>query len=205
MLAWIILTLAVIFIMAAAFFGPAIVEEYASQALVFKPTSISIDSFTPTGVRAKIQADFVLDASRVKNEAVRNIGRAGTWIARGIESEQTDVRVYLPELGNVLLGTAVVPGIPIDIRNGHVTKIAILTDLEPGEMDGIRRIANDWLEGRVGQVRLQAKAEIPLRSGIIPLGTHGIVESLVFEGQSLYIPSLPSYPFQFLRTRQWLC
>lgn len=188
------LTVLVIFIMLAAFFAPAIVEEYASQALVLKPTSISIDSFTTTGVRANINAEFVLDASRVKTDAVRNIGRAGTWLARGIQSEQTTVKVYLPELGNILIGTAEVPGIPVDLRDGHVTFISIMTDLAPGELDDIRRLANDWLEGRIGQLRLQAKADVSLKSGIFPLGTHSVSEYLVFEGQSLYNPSLLSHP-----------
>ena len=196
------LTFGVIFIMLTAFFAPAIIEEYASQALKIEPKSVSIDSFTSSGVRAKVELDFTLDASRVKKDAVRRIGRAGTWLARSLQSEQTTIKIYLPELGDVLLGTAVVPGIPVDLRNGHVTHIAFLTDLEPGEIEGIRRLANDWLDGRLERLRLQAKADIGLKSGIIPLGTHSIVESLIFEGHSLYSPFLPPSTTQALPDNQ---
>lgn len=182
----IILGLAVIAIILGAFFTPAIVEEYAKEALVIEPTNLSIDSFTKTGVRARVQANFRMDASRVKNEHVRNIGRLGTWIAGSVESQESIVKVYLPEYGNVLVGTADVPGIVVDIRNGHTTGIDFLTDLQPGNIEGIRQVANDFLEGRLESIRLVGKAEVALKSGLLSLGSQSISESLVFEGQSLY-------------------
>ena len=103
-----------------------------------------------------------------------------------MESESSKVEVYLPEYGNILVGTAAVPPVVVDIRNGHITAIDFLTDLEPGNIEGIRQVANDWLEGRLGQIRLLGKANVGLKSGIFPLGTQSITESLVFEGQSLY-------------------
>lgn len=181
-----VLGLVVLGIIAGAFFTPAIVEEYAKEALIIEPTNLSIDSFTPTGVRARVQALFRMDASRVKNRHVRNIGRFGTWIARQIESQESKVEVYLPEYGNILVGTAAVPRIVVDIRNGHTTSIDFKTDLEPGDVDGIREVANDWLEGRLEQIKVLGKADVGLKSGLIPLGTQSISESLVFEGQSLY-------------------
>lgn len=176
----------VIVIMAGAFFAPAIVEEYAKQSLVIEPTSLSIETFTPTGVTARIQADFKLDASRVKNDAVRNLGRFGTWIAREVESKESKVEVYLPEYGNLLVGTATVPPVVVNIRNGHITHVNFTADLLPGDMTGIRGVINDWLDGRLGQLRVHGKADVYLKSGILPLGTQSISESLVFEGQSLY-------------------
>jgi hypothetical protein len=173
-------------IILGAFFAPAVVEEYAKEALVLEPTNLSIAEFTKTGVKARIQANFKMDASRVKNEHVRNIGRFGTWIAREAESSQSKVEVYLPEYGNILIGTADVPRIVVDIRNGHTTAIDFLADLEPGDLEGIRRVANDWLEGRLDEIRILGKADIGLKSGLIPLGSQTISESLVFEGQSLY-------------------
>ncbi len=175
-----------IVIMAGAFFAPAIVEEYAKQSLVIEPTSLSIETFTPTGVQARIQADFRLDASRVKNDAVRNLGRFGTWIAREVESEESKVEVYLPEYGNLLVGTAIVPSVIVNIRNGQTTHVNFLADLLPGDMTGIRGVVNDWLDGRLGQLRVQGKADVSLKSGIFPLGTQSISKSLVFEGQYLY-------------------
>jgi hypothetical protein len=176
----------VIAIMAGAFFSPAIAEEYAKQSLVIEPTSLSIETFTPTGVQARIQADFKLDASRVKNDAVRNLGRFGTWIAREVESKESKVEVYLPEYGNLLVGTAIVPPVVVNIRNGQITHVNFIADLLPGDMTGIRGVVNDWLDGRLGQLRVQGKGDVSLKSGIFPLGTQSISESLVFEGQSLY-------------------
>ena len=175
-----------IVIIGGAFFAPAVVEEYAKESLVIEPTNLSINSFTPTGVKARVQANFRLDAARVHNPHVRNIGRFGTWIAREVESKESTVKVYLPEYGNILVGTALVPRIVVDIRNGQTTAIDFLTDLEPGDVEGIRQVANDWLEGRLDQIRILGKAHVGLKSGIFPLGSQTIAESLIFEGQSLY-------------------
>jgi hypothetical protein len=168
------------------FFAPAAVEEYAKESLVIEPTGVSIDSITSNGVKARIQAKFRMDASRVKNDHVRNIGRAGTWLAHKVETEESRVSVYLPEYDNVLIGTAVVPKVIVSIRNGETTDIDFLCDLVPGDTGDIRRVINDWLEGRLGQLRVRGSADIALRSGIIPLGIQTISESLVLEGQSLY-------------------
>lgn len=180
-----VLSVVVIAGLCIGFFAPAVVEEYATQAAVFEPKKLSIHSLTSTGVQARVQGVFVMDASRVKKNAVRNIGRAGTWIAKAVESQESTVKVYLPEYGNILIGTAVVPRIIVNIRNGHSTDVDFLTLLEPGNVDGIRKLANDWIEGRLGQLRVQGKADVGLKSGIFPLGVQIISESLVFEGQSL--------------------
>jgi hypothetical protein len=177
---------AALLIIAGAFVAPTVVEEYAKQAMVIEPTSLSIEKFTATGVQARIQANFRLDASRVEKDAVRNIGRAGTWIAREIESKEATVNVYLPEYGNILIGTATVPRVVVNIRNGHTTKVDFLADLVPGEVEGIKSIANDWLQGKLATLKVQGMTDVELKSGIFPLGTQSISESLVFEGQSLY-------------------
>ncbi|TVY49999.1 hypothetical protein LOCC1_G000128 [Lachnellula occidentalis] len=200
-----ILGLVAIAILTGAFLAPAAVEEYAKEALVIEPTNLSIDSFTATGVRARVQANIRMDASRVKNKDVRNIGRFGTWIAREIETKESEVQVYLPELGNILLGTATVPRVVVDIRNGRTTGIDFFTDLEPGNIEGIRQVANDWLEGRLHKLRLLGKANVGIKSGLISLGTQSISESLEFEGQSLYrnaLPSIPAYNITRLNFRE---
>jgi hypothetical protein len=186
LVAVVVLGLIVIGIILGAFFAPTAVEEYAKQALIIEPTNLSIDHFTSTGVVARVQANFRMDASRVKNEHIRNVGRFGTWLAKQVESQESKVEVYLPEYGNILIGTAVVPKVVVDIRNGHTTAIDFLTALEPGDVEGIRQVANDWLEGRLDQIRVLGKADVGLKSGLISLGSQTISESLVFEGQSLY-------------------
>ncbi|KAG9245288.1 hypothetical protein BJ878DRAFT_502197 [Calycina marina] len=181
----------VVAIILGVFFAPAIVEEYAKESMVIEPKSLSINEITPTGVTARVQAVFCLDASKVKNKHVRTIGRLGTWIARKVESEKSAVKVFLPEYGNILLGTAAVPPIVVDIRNGESNTIDFLADLKPGDIDGIRQMANAWLEGRVSRVLVLGKANVSLKSGLISLGTQTVAESLVFEGNE--IPSIPEY------------
>jgi hypothetical protein len=180
-----LLSLVVILILCLAFAAPAIVKEYALQAVVVEPTKLSIDSFTATGVRARIQGTFTLDASRVHKKSVADIGRVGTWIAREVETRESDVKVYLPEYGNALIGVAVIPPLKVNIRNKHVNIVDFLTDLEPGDVDGIREIANDWLDGRLDSLSVRGVATVPLKSGIFSLGTQKISQSMLFEGQSL--------------------
>ncbi|RFU25430.1 hypothetical protein B7463_g10910, partial [Scytalidium lignicola] len=187
-------------IIIAAFFIPAAVEEYAKEALVVEPTNLSIDSFTSTGVSVRVQASFRLDASRVRNKHVRNIGRFGTWIAKKVESEKAKVEVYLPEYGNVLIGTAVVPPLVVSIQNDHTTYLNFLTDVEPGDVEGIRQVANDWLEGRLAQLRIQGKTDVGLKSGWLPLGIQSVSESFVFEGDD--VPAIPEYNITRLNFRE---
>lgn len=185
-IAMIILAVFALIIMVVAFFVPAAMEEYGKQALVLEPTNLALESITVDGVRARIQANFRLDAQRVGNEHVRRVGRVATWLVGQLGTEQTKINVYLPEYDNILLGTAGVPPVTVSIVDGQNTAMDFVADLIPGDAEGIRTIANEWLEGRLDVLRLRGKADIQLRAGIIPLGTHSISESLTFEGQSLY-------------------
>ena len=180
-----LLTLIFITILGLGFAAPAVIEEYAKEAIEFEPTEISIDSITASGVTARIQGDFTLDASKVRKKPVRDLGRFGTWVAREIETARSKVRVYIPEYGNVLLGVADVPPIVFDIRNGHTTHVNFLTDLVAGDIDGIRGIASDWLDGRLGQLRVLGVADVGIKSGLWRLGTKRVSESLVLKGTQL--------------------
>lgn len=177
------LFLLILTILVLGFVTPAVVREYAKEAIVFKPTDLSVDSFTSSGLKVRVQGDFSLDASRVRKKPVRDLGCFGTWILKSVKSKPSTVRVYMPEYGNVLLGVAAVPSIDVDVRNGRITSIDFLSDLIAGDIDGIRQIANDWLEGRLGQVRLQGVVEVVLTSGIFSLGKTTLLESMVFQGE----------------------
>lgn len=183
-----ILGLVVVVILCLGFAAPAVVEEYAKKAMVFEPTTLSVDSFTSTGVRARIQGDFTLDGSRVDRKAVRDLGRAGTWIARAVESRRSKVQVYLPEYDDLLLGTADVPPIVVDVRDGHTTHIDFLSDLAAGDLDGIRRMANDWIDGRISRLSVRGVADVPLKSGIFSLGTQSLTQTVVFSGSCTSFP-----------------
>jgi len=185
-IAIIILALASVAIIVVAFFVPAAVEEYAKEAAVLEPTNLSLESITTKGIRARVQANFRLDGSRVKNEHVRRVGRLSTWLVRQLGTDETKVSVYLPDYGHVLLGEAAIPPLVINIMDGHNTAVDFVADLVPGEAEGIRTIANEWLDGKLDQLRIRGIADIQLKSGVIPLGTHTVSESLLFEGQYLY-------------------
>lgn len=181
-----ILGLMVIAIIALAYIVPDAVQEYAKQAAVVEPTSLSLESITADGLRARIQATFRLDGARVANDHVRRVGKAATWVANQLGTEETTIVVTLPDYGDLLLGTAAIPPLVIHLKDGDVTYFDFVTEIVPGNMEGIRSIANEWLEGRLDKVRLRGKADLALKSGLLPLGTHSVAESLVFEGQSLY-------------------
>lgn len=184
-IAMVILGLLSVAIIVVAFFVPAAVEEYAKEGAVLEPTNLSLESITTHGVRARIQANFRLDASKVKNEHVRRVGTVATWFVRTLGTDSTNVQVFLPEYDNIMIGSAVIP--PFTLRiNGDNTAIDFVAELMPGEAEGIRMIANEWLEGRLNRLRVLGKADIKLRTGVIPLGTHAVSESLTVEGQSLY-------------------
>lgn len=185
-IAMIVLASLTLAVMIFAFIVPTALEEYAKEAVVVEPTNLSLESITSNGIRARVQANFRLDAQRVANEQVRRIGRAVTWVARELGTGETKIRVYLPEYNNILLGTADVPPLSVCIVDGYNNEVDFVADLTPGDADGIRTIANEWLKGKLDSVRIQGQADVQVSSGIIPLGTHSIVESMTFEGQSLY-------------------
>lgn len=172
----------VLAVLVFAFAAPAAIKRYVEEATVFKPTHLSIDSATTDGVRARVQGDFVVDANRVQAGAVRNLGRLATWVGREVETSQSDLEVYLPEYGNVLIGTASLPGIKVNVRNGRTNHVDFLADLAAGDIPGIRAVAMDWLEGRLGRLRVKGKATLHLNSGLLSLGRQTVFKSITFEG-----------------------
>ncbi|KAI9657500.1 MAG: regulator of (H+)-ATPase in vacuolar membrane [Trizodia sp. TS-e1964] len=182
----------------AVFAIPATMEEYASQASKFEPTDLSVDSITETGVRARVQGNFRLDSSRVQKKAVRLVGRLGTYIAREVESRAFSVTVHArgyrsPDV-DVFLGTAEIPRIFINIRDGQTTHLDFLTDVTPGDFHHIRDIANDWVRGKIDQLRLSGSASLSLKSGIFSLGTQSFSEEYIFKGHTgSGPPSTPKY------------
>ncbi|KEY70394.1 hypothetical protein S7711_06562 [Stachybotrys chartarum IBT 7711] len=191
-----ILGLLVIFIILVGFLVPPAVKQYAETAAVLEPTNLSLESINPDGVRVRIQANFRLDASRVSDDSTRRIGKFATTFVRKLETGETTVQVSLPHYDNSLIGSAVVPPLTISLVNGHTTAMDFITTLAPGDADKIRSIANDWLEGNLEQVTLSGAASLDIKSGILPLGKHNIVESFVLEAGD--IPAMPDYKIKRL-------
>jgi len=198
-LALAILCVVVVMIM-LGFLASEGIEEYAMQAADFKPTKLALDGLVDQGANVHVEGDFTMDASKVKKTSVRNIGRFGTWIAREAETGAFDAHVYLPEYGNVLVGTAKIPSIKVNIRNGHTTHISFITSVQPGSPEGIRNVAHDWIDGRLGQIRVKGKAEVPVKSGLINIGKQTVEQSMVFKGGD--VPKLPKYNITRLNIRE---
>lgn len=177
-----VLLMGILTVLVFAFAAPAAVRRYVEEATVFKPTDLSIDSSTADGVRARVQGDFVIDANRIQKGPVRNLGRFATWIGREIETGKSNVEVYLPEYGNILVGTASLPSIKLGIRNGHTNHVDFMADLAAGDIPGIRAVAMDWVEGRLGPLRIKGRADVDLKSGFLSLGRQTVSKSMVFDG-----------------------
>ena len=129
-----------------------------------------------------MKGEFVLDSSRVKRGYVRGLGRFATFIAGQVEASQSEVQVHLPEYGDVLVGTASIPPFKVGVRDGRVTHVDFLSDLTVGDAAGMRSIAIDWLEGRMGRLQLNGIATTHLRSGLLNLGAVTLSETRAFEG-----------------------
>ncbi|KIW95511.1 uncharacterized protein Z519_04096 [Cladophialophora bantiana CBS 173.52] len=180
---------------------PSTIKEYAKEALVFEPTKLSIDSFTSLGIRARIQGDFYMDASRVHNKATRDLGRFGTWIAKEVKSGESKVNVYLPEYDNILLGTVTIPPIRVTIQNHRLNHLDFFADLEPGDLDGFRRLAKDFMDRRLDEITVDAVVTVSLQSGLIRLGKQTISQTLQFQGGD--VPAVPDFDIQQLRFAEY--
>jgi hypothetical protein len=181
-----LLGIIVILIIILGFLVPPAVKEYAEKAAVLEPTNLSIENITSDGIRARIRANVYLDGSRVDNKNSRRIGKAVTGIMRKLETKETTVNVYLPDYADALAGTAVIPPLVVNVVNGHTNELDFVADVNPGDAEHIRKLANDWLEGNLKQLKVVGKTKVHLKSGIIPLGAHDVAESMVFEGEALY-------------------
>ncbi|KKK20027.1 hypothetical protein ARAM_004062 [Aspergillus rambellii] len=179
----------IITILILAFFVPTVVKLYVKEATVFKPTNLSIESTTSKGIRTRVQGDVVLDANRIKSGSVRNLGRFATWIGKEVETGDSEVEVYLPQYGNILVGTASLPSIKLGIRNGHVNHLDFEAELVAGNTNGLRSMALDWLEGRLEHLSVLGRATMHLKSGLLNLGEQTLTDSVILQGDDF--PPLP--------------
>lgn len=186
LIAMVIMATLVVVVMVLGFVVPPAVQQYIENAVVLEPTDLTVESLTTDGVRARMKATFQLDGSRVKDENARRIGRIATSVMRKLGTAETRLRVHLPHYDNALVGTAALPPITLNLVDGQVTNLDFVTEFAPGDTDTMRKIVNEWLKGNLDQLKVTGATAVSLKSGIFPLGTHDISESMVFEGQSLY-------------------
>lgn len=186
LIAMVVLGTLVVVVMVLGFVVPPAVQEYVENAVVLEPTDLSVESLTADGVRARVKGTFKLDGSRVQDDNARRIGRIATGIMRQLGTEETKLRLHLPHYDNALVGSAMLPPITLRLVDGQVTNLDFVADFVPGDTETARKIVNEWLQGKLHQLKVTGATALSLKSGIFPLGTHDISESMVFEGQSLY-------------------
>lgn len=162
--------------------APSAAAQYVREAVIFDVSNLSVESFTNHGVRARIQASVTIDSGRVESRAIRAFGVMGTWLTRKISTDESKVYIYLPEYGEDLLGTATAAATVLDIQNGHITLIDFVSEVETGSLDILRSVANDYLNGGLGLVRVRGEADIAFKSGLLNVGAHRISEEMTFEG-----------------------
>lgn len=178
---------AIVTILVLAFIVPGVVKQYAREAAVFNPTNVSVESATSEGVKARVRGDVSFDANRVTRGPVRNLGRFVTWIGREVETGESDVNVYLPEYGNAHAGSASLPSIKLGIRNGNVNHLDFETDLVAENVEGLRSVAINWLDGKLERLLLQGSATLQPKSGLLRLGKQTVSDSIILEGKTPYL------------------
>lgn len=194
------LTLAVILALVFGFMTPAAVEEYVKEAAQFEPDNLSIESFTDTGIQARIQGTVWLDASKVNKKPVRDLGRFATYVAKEVESGEMHINIYLPSYDNVLLGHVIVPPVKMNIRNGHYNWIDIITEVQPGDPVGIRQIAKDFLDHKLSDLTVKAIVDVPVKTGLISVNQQVTQFMTLKSGE---VPDMPEPELQSLRVAEW--
>ncbi|KAI5854431.1 hypothetical protein BZA05DRAFT_443929 [Tricharina praecox] len=185
-------------ILSLGFFVPAAAERYAQDAVALDIDSVGVDSFTDKGVKVAVQAKVNVDARRVKGWGVRTLGRIGTFVVGHVSVKEFDVRVHLPDYDNALVGTARVPGMTIDIRNGHTTNLYFVTDTQPGSVDTIRLLANDYLSGNLNSVKVLGEVDLRIRKWFVSVNPGRMIRELILTD----LPELPTYELTRLHVQE---
>ena len=170
-------------ILALCFLIPAAAQRYAQDAVALDINSVGVDSFTDRGVKVAVQAKVDVHARRVKGWGVRTLGRIGTFVVGSVRVKDFDVRVHLPDYDNALVGTAQVPGMTIDIRNGHTTNLNFVADTQPGSVDTIRLLANDYLSGNLNSVKVLGEVDLRIKEWFMFVNPGRMTRELVLKGK----------------------
>ncbi|KAK5947252.1 hypothetical protein PMZ80_001401 [Knufia obscura] len=191
-----------IFMLLALIFGfatPSAVESYVKEAMQFEADNLSIENFTDTGIQARVQGTVWLDASKVHKKPVRDLGRFATYIAKEVESGETHMDVFLPGYGDVLLGSATLPPVKMNIRNGHYNWIDIVANLKPGNVEGIRRVADDFMNHKLQDITVRAVVDAHVKSGLISVNQKATQFVTVEAGQA---PPMPKPELESLHVEE---
>jgi hypothetical protein len=172
-----------VLIMLLGFFVPDAMQQYAIEATTVDVKSV-VPEFTDSGARVRVQASVSLQSSRVRSSTTRKLGVFGTWIAREVETTgESRVAVTLPEYGDAILGTAVVPPLKVTVVDGRSTHLNFTTDLiPPVSIDPLRGLFDDWVKGRLDHVKVAGNVRVALRSGFLRFPSNEIYQALKISG-----------------------
>lgn len=176
----------VIAVLAIGFIVPAAAGKYVQQAAVLNVSSLSVDSFTSSGIRVRVRARASIDAGRVKSWGVRTLGRMGTAVVGSMRVKDFDLHVRLPAYGHALLGTAQVPGMTVSIRNGDVNLLDFVANTQPGSLVAIRSLANDYMRGSLEALKVVGEADLTVRKGLLSFNLGAIAHELVLKGEFIW-------------------
>ncbi|KAK9375374.1 uncharacterized protein V1513DRAFT_442730 [Lipomyces chichibuensis] len=160
-------------------------ELYAKQALNLNISSVSVENLSTEGLQAHVIGEVSFDSSRVKDGPTRIFGRIATTIMRKAEIADTFVLISHGE-GNRrhIVGRASVPNIVVDIRDNHVTPIDFISTVEDiASAQDIARLVQEYLQGKLQNAVFRGDSDLPLRSGILPLGTHHVSHEVKLQGE----------------------
>ncbi|KAK9346456.1 hypothetical protein V1522DRAFT_404478 [Lipomyces starkeyi] len=159
-------------------------ELYAKQALNLNVSSVSVENLSSEGLQAHVIGEVSFDSSRVKDRPTRIFGRIATSIMRKAEIEDTYLFIsHVDENGKLhVVGRASVPNIVVDIRDNHVTPIDFISTVEDiASAEEIAKLVQEYLQGKLQNAVFRGDSDLPLRSGILPLGTHHVSHDVKLE------------------------
>lgn len=182
-LALIFLSAIFIGILAAAFIAPAAAERYAHSSVILDLDNISVDSVTDSGVRVRVTSKVHIDASRVSNPLLRTLGRAGARVVRKVHVDPEVVNVYVPDYEGRLMGKARVPPMTVDIRDGKTTRLDVVADAEPGELEAVMMVVDRAVKGGLEELRVRGEARVRLRTTFFEIGTRDVSSEVVLKGE----------------------
>ncbi|KAK9449130.1 uncharacterized protein V1518DRAFT_417239 [Limtongia smithiae] len=161
---------------------------YARQSMNLNISSISIMDASASGLHAHVVGEISFDSSKVEDRTTRIIGRIATTIMRKAEVDETALFISRVEDNgkSSVFGRASVPRIVVDIRDKRVTPIDFISTIrDRASVTDIAKLVEEYFRGELAGALFRGDADLPLRSGILPLGTHHVAHDVRLSGASL--------------------
>ncbi|EWC45724.1 hypothetical protein DRE_05061 [Drechslerella stenobrocha 248] len=177
-----------VLILFIGFVFPEAAQEYAKKAAQVRLDSVSVDSLTPNAVRVRVKARVTIDANRLRSSPLKGFGILVGSVAGQVQIGSSEATLYLPDYPDGVLGTASYPNFAVNLGNGQYTDIDIICEVVPGSVEGIKPVVSDYLDGKIHSLTVHVESNMPLKSGLLPLGIHKVIEEIVLKD----IPHIPA-------------